>query len=80
MASLRTAFIETINPAKYPFFAIVPWFYMPTYQISNSDDIKKECKGTNIGDKSTSPKFPPCLRPTRNIQNPNFKVINRVLN
>jgi hypothetical protein len=41
MASIRTAFLERINPYKNPFLSLIAYLQPYPQQTANSDDIKK---------------------------------------
>ena len=57
MATLRTAFLERINFAKNPFFTTAVNLQPFAQPAPNTDDIKKESKGTAVMEVPSSPKY-----------------------
>jgi hypothetical protein len=80
MASLRTHFIESVNPAKYPFFSMAVLMQPFVPQVNNNDDLKLWTKGTNLCDSANSTQASQSFESIGNLKNSSFYLINRLIN
>lgn len=78
MASLRTAFIQAVNPTNRPFFSAIA--YLPSFaqQATSSDDIKKQGK-TSIPVEDHSQNKIQFFRLLSHFENSEFNIINRFM-
>lgn len=78
MASIRTAFIERINPHKNPFLSLIAYLQPYPQQTANTDDIKKQSKGTNVVQTPSKPQNT-FTKISHEFKSSTFRILNRIL-